>query len=246
MRLRFFHSAAFLLAVGCDPASEPVGEGKASAGGSDSDTTTSTTSGGSMSSTTSGQPPGDSTDATSDEPDETGSSGGPLCDEEVDCAACPAGMTHRGCVDGEYLCTCVPVDTACELEPMVCEVVEGGKVLPEDVVDCGTATVSDDVSVYEAVRDCVLDASQTSAAYKAFVQLQGIDSEVWSAYGAAVGVVYQELLWTYDDHFGNQTIWARTCTPTASSDATCVPGPEEGLCIVCENEATLDVVCSTE
>ncbi len=235
MLIRRLLPLACILALGCDPDSEPVGEGPESDSGSDSMTTMgSSTSGDSttgMPTTAGSASASGSSTSGSDSMTSVGSSGfpddtgGPLLDVG----------------DGET--TGSPSE--CDLEALVCEMVENGKVLPEDVVDCGSVTLENSAEDYAAMRDCILDASESQLAYKGFAQLQGIDSEVWIAYGSLVGVVYGEHQWTYDNYQGAETIWMSTCPPVPTENPGCEPGPQIGLCLQCNGEKP-PTVCSSE
>ena len=241
---RLFPLACVLL-LGCEPESEPVGEGQGSGRGSAGNSTS-----GGTEETSSGP-----ADPTGDD-DSVGNTSGPRldvgagstggCDEEVDCGACPPNsIDNHGCVDGEYVCDCIPIDSECNLEETVCESAENGKLPPEDVVDCGIANLKDTPEAYAAVRDCVLDSSAGQLGYKAFVQTQGIDSDVWTAYSSVVGFAYQEHTWNYDNYQGMETIWVSSCTPMPAANPGCEPGPALGLCIECLSEQP-EVVCSTD
>ena len=125
---------------------------------------------------------------------------------------------------------------ACEFEPRVIEFAESGKVLPQDVIDCGSLPLGSAAQAYQDMRDCVLTSGSGGLAYYAFVELQGIDSEVWDAYSGSPGFVFAEAKWGYDNYQGDEQVWMTTCTPTPSGDPMCVPGGEFGLCLTCEGE----------
>lgn len=218
-----------------------------SGSGSDSATETATsTSGGSMSTTdpsaTSMDTNSDTdmdTDTDSDDP--TGSTGD-ACEGEDMCGPCPFGMEAAGCVDGEWSCTCVPVEDPCALEPFVCNFV-GGSINPGDIIDCGVVTLQDSAQDYIAARDCVLEASANLQVYKMFAQVQGIDSDVWWAYGSFAGDSYQETIYFYDEGklAGGEFIWAQTCTPEPTPD--CEPGPtDSAACLSCDTPS--EQVCA--
>lgn len=264
MNARVLPSLSLLLVVACDPGSKSVGEGESGgAEGSESDSMASDSSDPTMSGTSTG---GDSqsgtsagttgsattsgtsdsapstTDASESDSSETGSTG-ETC-EEHDCAECPEGSTNNSYCDGdEFVCECIPdTQSECDLEEIVCEMVENGKVLPKDVVDCGTVTLQDGAQGYADLHTCIVEASAQQAAYKGFAELQGIDSNVWVAYGSFVGFAYTEHVFHYDGGglAGGEFVDMRQCAPVPLDD--CVPGLSS-LCLFCESE-DYNSVCS--
>lgn len=226
-----------VLVLGCDPSPEPVGEAEASGGASDSMTSSDSTTDDSQSGTTgsasdsiSSGPPTSTTAVTS--MGTSGSSG--FDDLPLDVGGGTGTDTSS-----------IPGD--CALEPLVCEMVEGAKVPPDQVVDCGSVALGDAKDDYGELRNCILAASEEQQAYKGFVQLQGIDSEVWAAWGSIVGFAYTEHRWFYDNYQGNEMVSMSTCTPVPTEDPDCAPGPQ-GLCLDCaeEGEKPPAVVCSSE
>lgn len=238
MSIRRLIPLACVLVLGCDPSPEPVGEAEASGGDSDSMTSGDSTTGDStsLSGTT-----GSAGDSMSSGPPTTGTTAvtsigteGTDSDDTEDI---------RLDVGGETGTDTSPMPTECELEPLVCAIVEGAKVLPEDVVDCGTVDLGSAADDYGDVQSCILAASAKQQAYKGFAEVQGIDSEVWTAWGSIVGFVYSEHQWTYDNYQGDETIWMSNCTPVVSSPG-CAPGPEQGLCLTCSEQTEQPaVVC---
>lgn len=242
MFIRRLIPLACVLVLGCDPSPEPVGEAEASGGDSDSMTSGDSTTGDSTSlsgttgsagdSMSSGPPTTGTTAVTS-----IGTSEGTDSDDTEDI---------RLDVGGETGTDTSPIPTECEFEPLVCAIVEGAKVLPEDVVDCGTVDLGSAGDDYGDMQSCILAASAKQQAYKGFAEVQGIDSEVWIAWGSIVGFVYSEHQWTYDNYQGDETIWMSTCTPVVSNP-DCAPGPKQGLCLTCAEETEKPaVVCSSE
>lgn len=233
---------ACALLLGCDPAPEPVGEAEASDGESDSMSGGESTTGGATS--VSGSTGSASDSMSSGLPTTTTAvtsfgSEGTDTDDTDDIKLDVGGGTGTSTDTDD-------IPTECELEPFVCDVVENGKVLPEDVVDCGSVSLDDAADDYGEMQSCILAASAKQQAYKGFAELQGIDSEVWVAWGSIVGFVYSEQQWSYDNDQGVETIWVSTCTPV-QSNPDCAPGPEQGLCLTCSEETEQPtVVCSSE
>lgn len=218
-----------MLVLACDPDPEPVGEGPTSDGGSDS-----------MSSTT-----GDSADTT--DPSASGASNSESSSTTTEGETSPPTTTATtsgaptggsGTTDSTETGETTdgpPAD--CDIEELVCEHVENSKVLPEDIVDCGFAMIGDAPEVYMDVRECVLEASEGQQAYKAFVELQGIDSMVVAAYSSLVGFAYTEHYWLYDSM--GPTAARADCTPIPTEKPSCVPGPKGGLCLECDTKGAL-------
>ena len=204
--------------LGCDPKSESVGEGPESSSDSDpmttagSSTSGGSTSGASMSSTSGGDPM--TSVGTTEAPGETGNTKLDVGDDE----------TTGG-------------PQSCEFEPLVIEFAESGKVLPEDVVDCGSVPLGSDAQAYVDIQDCILESSSMSLAYYAFIERESIDSYYWNAYSGSPGLVYAEARWGYDDYFGDQQLWMTPCTIVSNGDPMCTPGPELGLCLTCEGKS---------
>ena len=62
--------------------------------------------------------------------------------------------------------------------------------------------------------------------------------------GSLVGFAYTEHNWLYDAYMGDVTVWMAQCVPTPNEDPDCVPGPEFGLCLLCD--AKHAPVCTTQ
>ncbi len=271
MNARVLSSLCLLLVVACDPGSKSVGEGESGgAEGSASDSMASdsadptmggtSTSGGSQSGTSAGSTgatTGSESDSDSDstpsttgmsdsDPSETGTTGD-TC-EENDCAECPEGSTNNSYCDGdEFICECIPdTQEECNLEEIVCELVENGKVLPEDIVDCGTVLLADGDQAYADLHTCILESSANQVAYKGFAALPGIDSSVWVGYGSLVGFVYGEHVFHYDGGglAGGEFIDRRDCVPVALDD--CVPGGVSNLCLQCDSDDYVSVCAAPD
>lgn len=212
MLLRRLIPLACVAWLGCDPNSEPVGEGPETGGGSDSTTSADTSTSGGSTSATSGASMSATSVGDSTPPGETGS-----LDVGTD-------ETTGGA-------------EVCQFEPTVIDFAESGKVLPQDVVDCGSLPLGSEAQAYQETQDCILASSSGGLAYYAFIELQGIDSEVWEAYSGSPGRAFAEARWFYDNYQGGEQLWSTTCTPTPNGDPSCVPGAEIGLCLTCEGES---------
>ncbi len=162
------------------------GQSSATAGGEES-----TGSAGSAGSSD-GPTPGTTSDATGD--GETSGDTTGDC-EPLKCELCPVECENMsGCVDGEYVCECVcsPTDDTgnpmvCDMEQTACDLADFSKVVP---IDCGIATLDDDLETWQEVHDCAQTNAAMQQGFKAVFDLQGIDSFPRRAYVGQVGFAY--------------------------------------------------------
>lgn len=127
----------------------------------------------------------------------------------------------------------------CDLEAIVCEGLENGMVPPDEIVDCGSVELDDPPEAYQAVRDCILQASAAEQTYKGFAAVVGIDSQLVTGYSSTAGAEYVDHRWLSDIGLGFGSISEIDCppNPVIPDDPDCVPGPMSGLCLGCEGES---------
>ena len=202
---RVFLAWAAAAAMGCLPGSKSIGSNDEDAGNDDAgdaddddDDDDSATSAGDGDDGMKLDLGGTSGDDDDDDDDDVkldvgaGTTGGSECIEPDLCEPCAPGcVPDNSCVGGEWVCDCVCGDSGgepvCDMEETACEVAEMSKLPP---IDCGVATLDDDVSVWEDVHACVDEQSTMGGAFKSVFYIQGIDSSPRVAYLGQVGFVY--------------------------------------------------------
>lgn len=187
----------------------------------------------------------DSGGSTTNDPDTDGGSSGELMCEEADCAPCPDQcQLEQGCVDGEWSCECICPPEFCDFEQFTCDQAEQSKTPP---IDCGVATLDDDIDQWNAVHDCVLAESANQNAFKGVFYLQGIDSFPRQSFIGQVGFVYAlgELSQDYGGLGDPQsTIYLQPCT-----GLTYIPDCQVGVgftCIQCLQQGESQILCQEE
>lgn len=183
--------------------------------------------------------------STTNDPDTDGGSSGELMCEEADCAPCDdACVLEQGCVDGEWECSCICPPEFCDFEQFTCDQAEQSKTPP---VDCGVATLDDDLDHWNAVHDCVLAEASNTNAFKGVFYLQGIDSSPRQSFVGQVGFVYAlgELFQDYGG-LGDplSTIYLQPCT-----GLTYIPDCQVGVgftCIQCLQQGESQILCQEE
>ncbi len=156
--------------------------------------------------------------------DAAGSSGGSSTGDLTTSAGTSTGPGGTG---GETS-TGTGSTTTCDLNEVVDDAVEGGAVPAEDIVDCGTVVVEDEVSDWVDMRDCILGAAAKQRAYKGFVhRINGL----WEAFGSVVGEQYDTQHWILTD---TGKVFMERCDPYAIAD--CEPSPETGTCVSCSGK----------
>ena len=254
--------AALLLA--CVPPTKPLGgadsedggdDGMATTSGSDPTSGTDSISGTSAGSGSAGsegsegseggmESTGSDEGTTTDDPDTDGGSTGEMC-EEADCAPCDEGCElEQGCVDGEWECNCICPPQLCDFEEVTCETAEFSKVPP---LDCGVATLDDDLQHWQDVHACVQEQASMQAAFKGVFYLQGIDSFPRRAYVGQIGFVYA-LSELFQDYGGLGDPQA-TITQTPCLALSYIPDCQVGVgftCLQCLNPGDPQILCQKE
>ncbi len=235
------------LLLACIPASKPLGD----ADTEDGDTTATSTAGddpgssSGLSGTSAGPGPGSATDSGGTDGAETGQAcaGRPCGPCQADC------VCTEECIDGEWVCevlNCegstgeVPTGT-CDMEQTACDIADDSKVVP---IDCGVATLADDLAHWQQVHDCALDNASTQDGFKAVFDLQGIDSQPRRAYVGQVGFVY--ALSELDQDLGGLGDPLATITQRPCTGLTFTPDCQVGvgqLCIQCLSSGRPGIIC---
>lgn len=178
---------------------------------------------------------------TTDDSDTGGGSTGDEC-VPLECEACdPACEFVDECVGGEYYCDCICPPEFCNFAEVICDQADQSKVPP---VDCGVATLQDDVAQWIAVRECVLSEAANQNAFKAYFHLQGIDSFLREGFIGQVGFAY--ALGELNQDFGGlgdplSTIHLQPCTQLEPK-ANCEVGVGKP-CIQCVEQGDSQILC---
>jgi hypothetical protein len=108
-----------------------------------------------------------------------------------------------------------------ETGPTTCDFASTLEMLAQgktDPIDCGSATLEDDVATWEMVSDCAAQAAGNQEAFTAAFQLPSIDSTVYDGFYGLVGIVYSAGRLHYDD-LGEPVLGLQSC-----AEVDTVPG----------------------
>lgn len=186
----------------------------------------------------------DSAGSTTNDPDTDGGSSGEAC-VPLECEACdPACQTVDECVDGEWVCNCICPPEFCDFEEITCDQAEQSKTPP---VDCGVATLDDDLEHWNEVHECVLAEAASQNAFKGVFYLQGIDSSPRQSFVGQVGFVY--ALGELFQDFGGLGDPLSTVHLQPCSGLTYLPDCQVGVgftCIQCFVQGDSQILCQEE
>ena len=241
-------TSAMLLA--CVPASKPLGDAETEGG----DTTATGTAGddatgsSSLSGTSAGPGSASASDTGQTDSADTGQAcGGPPC------GPCQGGcVCTEECIDGQWVCDILGCDgstgevptVTCDMEQTACDIADDSKVVP---IDCGVATLADDLAHWQDVHDCTLDNAASQNGFKAVFDVQGIDSQPRRGYVGQVGFAY--ALSELDQDLGGLGDPLATITQRACTGLTFTPDCQVGVgqvCIQCLASGEPGIVCQED
>ena len=128
----------------------------------------------------------------------------------------------------------------CDIEEVAAGLADQSDTMPED---CGVVTPNDDLSMWEALRACVIDNSANEVAFKAVFHLVGIDSTYSDAFvGRAGGGTYTiSALSQHHSIPGVTTVYQRICSALAEVQGCAVGFDDE--CIECVDATDEEPIC---